>query len=145
MCGEDLGQHVGQMLQQMKAVGHLARHGSPEARRFRIRLCPIPHEDLHPGMRLQPLGYGGGLSVGEQTHGPPPFEVQQKGARGMALSQGEIVHAEDLRRDDRRAGGTADHPQQRVTTHRESELSAQARPGSPAQAQADGEEACRQP
>jgi hypothetical protein len=29
----------------------------------------------------------------------------------MALPQGELVDAEDLRRDHRRAGGATDHPQ----------------------------------
>jgi len=53
------------MLQQMKPIRHLAGRGRPEARRFRIRLRAIPHEDFNPGLGLQPVRDGGGLSVGE--------------------------------------------------------------------------------
>jgi hypothetical protein len=47
--------------------------------------------------------------------------------------------------NNRRAGGTADHPQQRVPTHHESEVPAEPNPGRPPQRQAHGEETCRQP
>jgi hypothetical protein len=73
--GEHLGQRVGQILQQMKAVGHLARRGRAEARRFRVGLRAIPHEDLHPRVGLKPRGDRGGFPVGEQGQGPPPGEV----------------------------------------------------------------------
>jgi hypothetical protein len=64
MASEHVGQHVREILQQMKAVGHLAGGGRPEARRFRIRLRPISDDHLAPGMGLQPLRHGRGLSVG---------------------------------------------------------------------------------
>jgi hypothetical protein len=143
--GEDFGQHGGQILQQMKAVGHLARRGRPHARRFRVRLCPIPYVHLDPRVCLQPLRHGRGFPVGEEGQGPPPFEIQQEGAVGVALAQGEIVYTEDLRRANRRVGGAADHPQQRVTTHQESEVPTEPHPGRPTQRQAHGEETCRQP
>jgi hypothetical protein len=76
MGGEHLGQCVGQILQQMEAVRHLAGRGRPEAGGFRIRLGPIAYNDLHSGMRLQPPGDGAGLAIGEQGQGPPPFKVQ---------------------------------------------------------------------
>ena len=108
---EHVGQHVREILQQVKPIRHLAGRGRPEARRFRIGLRPIPHEHLDPGMGLQPLGHGRGFPVGEQGQGPPPGEVQQERAIGVTLPQREIVHAEDLRGADRGAGGAADHPQ----------------------------------
>jgi hypothetical protein len=61
----------------VKPIRHLAGRGRPEAGRFRVRLGPIPHKNRHPGMCLQPLGYGGGLSIGEQGQGPPPGEIQR--------------------------------------------------------------------
>jgi hypothetical protein len=105
MGGEDLGQRVGQILQQMKAVGHLAGGGRPEACRFRVGLRAVPHDHLDPGMCLKPPGHRRGFPVGEQGQGPPPGEVEQEGAIGMALAQGELVHAEDLWGADRRVGG----------------------------------------
>jgi hypothetical protein len=103
LCGEYVGQHGGQILQQMEAVSHLARRRSPQACPLRVRLCTIPHEDLNPGMRLKPLCHGGGLPIGKQGKGPPPCEVQQAGAIGMTLPPRTIVHAEDLWGDN---GGT---------------------------------------
>jgi hypothetical protein len=94
----------------MKVVRYLAGRGRPEAGGFRIRLGPIPHEHLNPRMRLQPPGDGAGLASWEQGQGPPPFKVQYEGAVDVTLPQGEIVHAEDLWGDDRRAGGATDHP-----------------------------------
>jgi hypothetical protein len=114
MGGEDLGQRVRQILQQMKAVGHLAGRGSAQARGFRIRLRPIPHEDLNPRMRLQPMRDSSSLAIGEQSQGPPLFKIQEEGAVGVVLPRREIIHAEDLWRGDRGAGGAADDPQQGV-------------------------------
>jgi hypothetical protein len=110
------GQYVREILQQMKPVRHLTRRGRPEARRFRVCLRTLPDEDLHPGMRLQALGHCSGLPIREQGEGPPACEVQQEGAVGVALPQREIVHAEDLRRNDRGAGGATDQPQEGVPT-----------------------------
>jgi hypothetical protein len=82
---EHVGQHVREILQQMEAVGHLARCRSPCARRFRVCLRAIPHEDLDPGMRLQPLGHGGGLPIGEQGERSPAFEITHERAIGVTL------------------------------------------------------------
>jgi hypothetical protein len=128
---EHVGQHVRQILQQVKAVGHLAGHGRPESCRFRIGLGPIPHEDFNPGMRLKPRSDRRGLSVGEEGQGPPPFKVQQEGAVGVALAQGKIVHAEDLWGDQHGASGATDHPQQGVPTDGEAERLTQSDPGCP--------------
>jgi hypothetical protein len=141
---EHVGQHVRQILQQMKAIRHLAGRGRPKARRFRVGLRAVPHEDLHPGMGLQPLGHGRGFAVGEQGQGSPPGEVQQQRAIDMALAQGEIVDAEDLWGDHYGAGGATDHPQQGVPADGKAERLAQPRPSRPPELEADGEEACRQ-
>ena len=145
MDSEHVGQHAREILQQMEAVGHLAGGGRPEARRFRIRLRPIPDDHLDPGMGLQPLRYGRGLSVGQQGQGPPLFEIQQEGAVGVTLPQRELVHAEDVRGADRRAGGTTDHAQEGVAADGEAERPAQSDPSRPPEGQADSEEAGHQP
>jgi hypothetical protein len=81
------------MVQQMEPIRHLAGGGRPEARRFRVGLRPISHQHFDPGMRLQPMGDGTGLSIGEQGE-RPPGEVQQERAVRVALAQGKLVHAE---------------------------------------------------
>ena len=110
---EHVGQHIRQIVQQMKAVGHLAGGGRPQAGGFRIRLRPIPDDHLDPRMGLQPLGHGRGFPVGEES-GPCPLQVQEDGTIGVTLPPREVVHAADLWRGDCRAGGPADHPSQGV-------------------------------
>jgi hypothetical protein len=129
----------------VEPIRHLESRGRPEARRFRVRLGAIPYAHLDPRMGLKPLRHGRGFPVGEEGQGPPPGEVQQESARGVALPQGEIVHADDWRRADRRVGRAADDAQPRVATHRASEMPAEPHPGRPTQRQADGAEAGRQP
>jgi hypothetical protein len=73
------------------------------------------------------------------------YEVQQERAVSVALAQGEIIHAEHLWGDHRRAGGTTDHPQQGVPTHREAERLAQPCPRNSPERETDSEEACCQP
>jgi hypothetical protein len=50
--GKDVGQHGGQVLQQMEAVRDLAGCGRPAARRVCVRFGTIAHEYFNPGMRL---------------------------------------------------------------------------------------------
>ena len=64
-----VGQHVRQILQQMKPIGHLADRGRPRAGGFRIRLGAIPDKHLDPGMRLQPLGHGPASRSGSRATG----------------------------------------------------------------------------
>jgi hypothetical protein len=67
-------------------------------------------------MGLEPLGDGGGLSIGAQSPGPPPFQVHQERASGMTPAQGESIDAEDLWGDHHGAGGATDHPPAGVPT-----------------------------
>jgi hypothetical protein len=48
MRGEDLVEHLRQVLQHMKAVGHLDSRGCAVARAFGISLRPIARDHLHP-------------------------------------------------------------------------------------------------
>jgi hypothetical protein len=141
---EHVGQHVREVLSQGKPLGHLTGRGRPEARRFRLRLGPIAPKDLTPGMGLKSRGDRGGLALGEQGQGPPPCEVQQEGASGVTRPSGKILHDEDLRGADHRAGGAADHLQQGVPTDGKAERLAQPHPSRSSQGEAHGEEACRQ-
>ena len=110
VSSEHVGQHVREILQQMKPIRHLAGRGSPGARRFRVGPRAIPPEALDAGRRLPPLGDGGGLPIGEQGQRAPSCEVQQERAIGMTPSPGAIIHAAALGGDNRGAWGAADHP-----------------------------------
>ena len=140
-----LGQHRRHMVPPMQAIRDLAGEGRPKARRCRLRLRAIPHVHLAPAMRLTPLRHGLGFPVGEESQGLPPFQGHEAGARGRALPQREVVHAEALRGDDRRAGGATAQPQRGVPTPRATSRRAQAHPRRPAARERHGEEARRQP
>jgi hypothetical protein len=141
---EHIGPHVREVLQQVEPIRHLEGLGCPEARRFRIGLGPIPHEHLDPGMCLKPLGDSDSLPIGQDGQGTPPGKVQQERAIGVTLPQGEIIHAEDPRGADHRAGGAADRPQEGVPTDGEAERPTQSHPSRPTQGEADGQEMCHQ-
>ena len=114
MCRKHLGQDVREIVQQMKAVGHLAGRGCPGARGFGVGLRTIAHHDFNPGLGLKPCGDSGGFPIGEEGQGASPGEVQQEGAVSVALPQREVVHAEHPWGTARGAGGAADHPQQGI-------------------------------
>jgi hypothetical protein len=129
----------------VEPIRHLAGCGCSEARRFRIGRGPIPAKDLNPGMCLKPRGDSDSLPIGEEGQGTPPGEVQQERAIGVTLPPGEIIHAEDLRGADRRAGGAADRPQEGVPAGAKAARLTQADPGCPTEGQADGQEVGHQP
>ena len=141
---EHVGQHVGEMVQQVEPIRHLEGRGCSQAGRFRIHLRPIPHEDFYSRMGLKPLGHGRGFPVGEQGHGLPPGKIQEERAIKMALAQGEFVYAEDLWGADRRAGRATDHPQQGVPTDGEAKSLTQSRASRPSMREAHSKEACPQ-
>ena len=91
--GEDLIQSFPQILQHMKAVRDLDGCGCALAC-TRIRTRPIPGDDLHPGMRLEPLGDSLSGMIRQECHGLPALQVHQDRATGVPFPQGEIVHPE---------------------------------------------------
>jgi hypothetical protein len=138
-----VGQHLRQMVPPRKAVCHLAGRGCPEARRLRLCLRALPHNHRDAGMGRKPLRHARGLATGEAGPGPPPGAIHQEGPIGMALAQGELLDAEDLRREDLRAGGATDQPQQRVPADREAKGLAQPRPRRPPERKPYSQKACR--
>jgi hypothetical protein len=140
-----VGQPVREVLPPVNPIGHLARRRSPDAPCFGVRLGPIPHEDRHAGLCLQPLGDRRGFPIREHRERAPSCEVPQERAVSMAPAQGDIIQAEPLWGDQRRAGGATDHPPQGVPTHREAERLAQPCPSSAPKRETAGAQAWGQP
>ena len=61
---------------------------------LRIRTRPIPGDDLHPGMCLEPLGDSLSGTIRQECHGLPALQVHQDRAIGVPFPQGEIVYPE---------------------------------------------------
>jgi hypothetical protein len=140
---EDAGEHGRERRQPGPPLRHRARPGRPAARPLCGPRCTLPHEPLHPGLRLQPRRHGSGLPVGGQGHGPPPCKRQQEGAAGVARPPRAIGRAADLRRDERGAGGATAHPPPGGPTDEEASRLAQPNPGRSTRGAASGEEECR--
>jgi hypothetical protein len=144
VCPADGGQHVRELLQHMNPLRHVARRGRPEAGRFRVRLGPVPDQDLAPRRRLKPRGDSRDFPVGQQGQRPPPCQVHQEGARGMTPSQGDLLDAEDPWGGHHGAGGAPDHPSEGVPADEEASRLAQPHPRRPPEREAEGEDAWRQ-
>ena len=78
----------------MKAVRDLDGCGCALACTLRIRTRPIPGDDLHPGMCLEPLGDSLSGTIRQECHGLPALQVHQDRAIGVPFPQGEIVYPE---------------------------------------------------
>ena len=61
----------GEILQEMKAVGHLGGLRCARTSTIHIGLEPISGGNGHLRMRTQPAGEGVGLTVMQQGHWPP--------------------------------------------------------------------------
>ena len=135
--GERGLQRLGQVLQQVEAVGDLHRPGRAAPDAVGVGAGAVARHDRDPGVLAQPAGEGLGLAVGQQRHRPPPLQVDQHGAVAVALAQRPVVDPEDRGRDLGRRGRRPDQPQQRVARGRHEQLAGQAGAGGPAQREAD--------
>ena len=112
MGGEDLVQGFREVLEEMKAVGDLDGCGCPLMRAIGVGFRPIPRDDLHARMLLEPMGQGLRGAIGEQRHRPMALEIDQDRAIGLAFPQREIVHAEDGGTREGRDRQPAEHAQE---------------------------------
>lgn len=112
--GENRFQHRGEVLHQMEAVRHLLGLRRTSAGAFGIGPGAIPSHNLDPGMLLQPSRQGVRLAVRQQRDPLSPFQVDQHGAVGVALTKCPVIDAQDRRGWANRQGRRTDQPQQRV-------------------------------
>jgi hypothetical protein len=98
MSVKPLIEGFGEVLQQVKAIGHLDGVGGTLSGPLRIGSGPIPSDHADAGMGLQPEGAGLGLTIGPEGERPPPFEIDPHGPRGLALAIRPLVDTEHVRR-----------------------------------------------
>jgi hypothetical protein len=140
-----LVQRFPEMLQPMQAVGDLGGRGSPWPCAVGIGGRPIACHHLAPRRCPEPLRDGLGRPIREQRSRLPTLQVHQARAVGLALAEGEIVHAKDGGCGARRGGLPTQQAQEGVAAHPQSPLGAEGHPGRTTQRHAKGHEARGQP
>jgi len=127
----------GEVLQQVKAVGHLDRGGGPWPGPVGIGAGPLAGDHAAPGMGLAPAGDGRGLPIRHEGQRSPPFKVAQHGAIGLALLVGPVVDAESPGGGTRRNRQTTPQPQHGVATEGPAQGTAPSHPRPAPQRQGD--------
>ena len=140
MCVEHGFKGVHQILEQVKPISDLGGLGCPLVRPIGIGSGPIARDDFHPRVGSQPLRQGLGLPIGQQGDRLPAFQIDQHGPRGLACSQGDIVHAQDLWRAVARERQATDHAEEGLAAERASQAPTETHAGRPAQREPDGEQ-----
>ena len=137
MGGKHLVEGFGEVLPQVKAVGHLERVWGTLLGPVRIGSGPIAGDHADPGMGLEPEGEGLGLPIRQEGQRSPPFKVDQHGSIGLAFLVGPVVDAEYPGCGTSRNGQTTQQPQQGVATDGQAQSAAQSHPRPAPQRQGD--------
>jgi hypothetical protein len=84
--GEHQLQRLGQVLQQVEAVGDLHRLRRPPACALGIHAQSVTRDHRNPGVLAQPSRERVRLAIRQQCHRPVAFQVHQHGAVGVSLA-----------------------------------------------------------
>lgn len=87
----------GQVLKQVPAICDFEGVGGGLLDRLRIGGGPVPADDLRTGMGLEPGRERLRGAIGQHVHDPAGLDVDQHGAVGAALAEGELVHSQHPR------------------------------------------------
>ncbi len=90
-------QYVGEVLDQVEAVGHFdgSRCGLPD--RLAVGAGPVSADDLRSGVAGQPGCQGFGCSVGQHVDDATAFDIDQQCRVSGPTTQSEVVHAQHPR------------------------------------------------
>ena len=134
---EHLRQGLGEMAQELKAIGDLGGRGGPVTRPVCLGGRAIACDHLDPRMVLEPLRQRGALAVWEERAGLAAFQVHEDGAIRVAFLQRLIIHAQDAGRREVRLRLAVPQAQERVPADPQVPRAAQASPSGPAQRHAE--------
>src|ERR671932_1930970 len=85
---------LGQVLQQMPAIGYLYCVWSSLASSIGVGSGSVPANDLDAGMLLEPSDKRLGSAIGEQVYGAMPLQVHEDRPVSLCTAQGEVVDAQ---------------------------------------------------
>jgi hypothetical protein len=145
MLMEDLLQGLGEIAQEMEAIGDLGGGGGSMPCPVGVGGRAVARDRLDPRMVLEPLRQRVALAVWEECHGLAAFQVHEDGAIRVAFPHRPIIHAQDPGRREVRLRLSAQQPQERVPAHPQVPRVAEAYPGFAAQGDAEGDQALGEP
>ena len=119
MLVEHLLQGLGEIAQEMPAIGDLRGGGRPLTRPIGVGGRAVTRDHLDARMCLEPLRQGVGGAIREQRHGLPALQIDQDRPIALAFPQGEIVDPEHRRGGERWHRMSAQPAQQSVPAHRQ--------------------------
>jgi hypothetical protein len=137
LAHEDLIEALGQILQDMKAVGNLEGVGRAQPSALSITAATIPTDDLNTRVLAQPTGKGLGGTIWQEVDGLVSLQVHQDGAIAGAAPERKVIDPKHPWGG--RAGhrGTPDEAQEGIRTGPHAQGREQARPGFAPDRQAD--------
>ncbi len=91
-------------LPQMEPVSDLQSIGGAASGALGVGACPVPADDLHAGMAVQPVGQWPGFTRWEHVDHAVVFDAGQHGGVGLAAADREVVHAQYPRSTEPRVG-----------------------------------------
>lgn len=118
MDTEDRFEGLGEILHQMKAIGHLHRLRRPLANARFIRSRTVTGDHAHLGMDLKPGCHGVRQAILEHVDRTATFQIDHDRAVAVALAPGPIIDADHLRRRIRGRGKTSYPSEDGVATAR---------------------------
>jgi hypothetical protein len=92
---QELLDRMGQVVQQVPAVGYLGRAGGALGQRLAVDVRAVAGGGLYPRVPLQPSGEALLRPFGQQVHHPVPLEVYQDRPVTGPATEGEVVDAKD--------------------------------------------------
>ena len=112
MPGDGPFDGVGEVVQQVPAVGDLDGERGTASSAFGVAAAAVPADHLHAGARIEPGAEGLRGPLRQHVHRPPGLDVCQDGAVDMPAAQREIIGTQHLGGTCGGVGQGADQPQQ---------------------------------
>ncbi len=138
MVRKKANQRLAQILEDMPSVRHLDGLRSTLLRPFSVRTCAIAADKLDSGMLLEPGAQSLSSALRQELNRAVPIKIDQNGAIGLALAEGEIVDTKMLRSGGLLIWDAADSTKKCVPTGWLVELSGDAGTGGTTQSETDG-------
>jgi len=119
---KDLFQYLGEVMQEVPAVGDLSRLRSTIVNTLPADGGALTADYLHAGALAEPLCDGPCRVPFEEIHYPVALEVHEDGARGVAFSETEVIHAQHPHVLGFGTMGTPDTIQESVGAHEQTQF-----------------------
>ncbi|SCF90733.1 hypothetical protein GA0115259_1046310 [Streptomyces sp. MnatMP-M17] len=136
--GDGLLRRLGDVLPQMKAIGHLRGLGRGGSRRVRVSTGTVTADDLDLRVPGQPRNKRGRVPLGQQIQYLVRFGVDDHGSVDVPPAECEVVHADGPRMGAGRVGQVHHAAKERAAARRDPHALSETGTGPAGQGQPDG-------